>query len=124
MSRVKRGVTSHHRHKRELERAKGRRGTKHRLVKVARESSLHAGHYALRDRRARKRQTRRLWIVRLNAAAREHGLTYSHFIAGLGKAQIGIDRKVLSAIAVEDPAAFKVIVDEVKKAIGDKEAKK
>jgi len=92
MARVKRGVTSHKRHKRLLNAAEGRKGTKSKLIKPAREALLHALAYATRDRKQRKRQMRELWIVRINAAARQNGLTYGQFIAGLKKAQIEIDR--------------------------------
>jgi large subunit ribosomal protein L20 len=111
MARVKRGVTAHKRHKRLLDDAEGRKGTRSRLVKPAREALLHALAYATRDRKQRKRQLRELWIVRINAAAREHGITYGAFIAGLKKAEIGLDRKILADIAVRDSATFGRIVD-------------
>ena len=114
MARVKRGVTSHRRHKRLLNAAEGRKGTRSRLVKPAREALLHALAYATRDRKVRKRQLRQLWIVRINAASREHGLTYSVFMNGLSRAAIEIDRKVLSDIAIFDKEAFAKIVDQVK----------
>src|SRR5919204_3843094 len=91
MARVKRGVTAHQRHKRLLNEAEGRKGTKSRLVKAAREANLHALAYATRDRKQRKRQMRELWIVRINAAARQHGMTYGNFIASLRRADIAID---------------------------------
>ncbi len=106
MARVKRGVTAHKRHKRLLNDAEGRKGTKSRLVKPAREALLHALSYATRDRKQRKRQMRELWIVRINAAARQNGLTYGQFIAGLKKAEVGIDRKILADLAVRDAATF------------------
>lgn len=117
MTRVKRGVTAQKRHKRELKKTKGYRGNKHRLIKVAREAKLHAGKYAHRDRRNRKRQMRRLWIVRLNAAVRKHELSYSQFIYGLTKANITINRKVLSEMVIHEPAAFVAVMDAVKKAL-------
>ena len=104
MARVKRGVTAHKRHKRLLKAAEGRKGTKSRLVKPAREALLHALAYATRDRKQRKRQMRELWIVRINAAARQNGLTYGQFIDGLKKADIEIDRKILADLAVRDSA--------------------
>ena len=111
MARVKRGVTAHKRHKRLLDTAEGRRGAKSRLVKVAREASLHAMAYATRDRKQRKRQMRELWIVRINAAARQNGLTYGQFIRGLKKAEIEIDRKILADLAVRDSGTFGRIVE-------------
>jgi large subunit ribosomal protein L20 len=106
MARVKRGVTAHKRHKRLLNAAEGRKGAKSRLVKPAREALLHAQSYATRDRKQRKRQMRELWIVRINAAARLNGLTYGQFIAGLKKAEVAVDRKILADIAVRDAATF------------------
>ena len=106
MARVKRGVTAHKRHKRLLQAAEGRRGTRSRLVKPAREALLHALAYATRDRKQRKRQMRELWIIRINAAARQHELTYGQFINGLKKADIRIDRKILADLAVRDAATF------------------
>jgi large subunit ribosomal protein L20 len=111
MARVKRGVAAHKRHKRLLQAAEGRRGTRSRLVKPAREALLHAMAYATRDRKQRKRQLRELWIVRINAATRQHGLTYGRFIAGLRKADIALDRKVLADLAVRDAATFGRIVE-------------
>jgi large subunit ribosomal protein L20 len=111
MARVKRGVTAHRRHKRLLHDAEGRRGTRSKLVKPAREALLHALAYATRDRKQRKRQMRGLWIVRINAAARQHGLTYGRFVAGLKQANVTIDRKILADIAVRDDAAFARIVE-------------
>jgi large subunit ribosomal protein L20 len=111
MARVKRGVTSHARHKRLLDDAEGRKGTRSRLVKPAREALLHALAYATRDRKARKRQFRALWIVRINAAVRSHGMTYGRFIAGLKTANIDLDRKILADIAVRDAATFGRIVE-------------
>ena len=111
MARVKRGVTSHRRHKRLLNAAEGRKGTRSRLIKPAREALLHALAYATRDRKVRKRQLRELWIVRINAASRAHGVTYAHLISGLKKAEIAIDRKILADIAVRDDATFGRIVE-------------
>jgi large subunit ribosomal protein L20 len=111
MARVKRGVTAHKRHKRLLQDAEGRRGTRSKLVKPAREALLHAMAYATRDRKQRKRQLRQLWIIRINAAARQHGLTYGKFVAGLKKADIEIDRKILADLAVRDAATFGRIVE-------------
>src|SRR5512133_3848381 len=111
MTRVKRGVTAHRRHKRLLKAAEGRRGTRSKLVKPAREALLHAMAYATRDRKQRKRQLRELWIIRINAAVRRHGLTYSAFIAGLRRAEVGIDRKILADLAVRDDATFARIVE-------------
>ena len=111
MARVKRGVTSHKRHKRLLNAAEGRRGTRSKLIKPAREALLHAMAYAYAGRKQRKRQLRALWIVRLNAAARQNGLTYSAFISGLKKAGVVLDRKVLADIAVRDAATFASIAE-------------
>ena len=116
MARVKRGVTAHKRHKRLLNAAEGRMGTKSKLIKPAREASLHAMAYATRDRKQRKRQMRELWVIRINAAARQHGLTYGRFVAGLKKADIELDRKMLADIAVRDSAAFGRIVEVVREA--------
>ena len=106
MARVKRGVTGRARHKKIIEMAKGHKGQRHRLFRRANESVTHALAYAYRDRRDLKGQMRRLWIARINAAAREHGLSYSRFIDGLAKAGVTLDRKVLADIAVRDGAAF------------------
>src|SRR5512142_79448 len=111
MARVKRGVTAHARHKRLLQDAEGRKGTRSRLVKPAHEALLHAMAYATRDRKQRKRQMRGLWIVRINAAVRAQGLTYGHFIEGLKAAKIDLDRKVLADIAVRDAGTFTKIVE-------------
>jgi large subunit ribosomal protein L20 len=111
MARVKRGVTAHKRHKRLLHDAEGRKGTRSRLIKPAREALLHALAYATRDRKQRKRQMRELWVVRINAAARQNGLTYGKFIAGLKKADIALDRKVLADLAVRDAATFAKIAE-------------
>ena len=111
MPRVKRGVAAHKRHKRLLEAAEGRRGTRSRLIKPAREAQLHAMAYATRDRKQRKRQMRALWIVRVNAAARQHGITYGNLVAGLRRADVAIDRKMLADLAVRDDATFGRIVE-------------
>src|SRR5574337_788311 len=111
MPRVKRGVTAHARHKKILALAKGYRGRRKNVFRIAKQAVMKAGQYAYRDRRTRKRVFRRLWIARINAASRELGVTYSRFMAGLRKAQIGIDRKVLADMAVNDPAAFGAIVE-------------
>jgi large subunit ribosomal protein L20 len=111
MARVKRGVAAHKRHKRLLKAAEGRRGTKSRLIKPAREAQLHAMAYAYRGRKERKRQMRALWIVRLNAAARLNGLTYGKLIHGLKLAGVIIDRKVLADICVRDAATFTRIAE-------------
>ncbi len=111
MSRVKRGVTAHRRHKKLLNRAEGRRGTRSTLVRPAREALIHALVYAYRDRRNRKRDMRRLWIERINAAARLQGMPYGRFIAGLKTAGVEVDRKILADMAVREPAAFAAIVE-------------
>ena len=111
MSRVKRGVTAHKRHKRLLNAAEGRKSTRSRLVKPAREALLHAMAYATRDRKQRKRQLRQLWIIRINAAARQQGVTYGALVAGLRKAEVGLDRKILADLAVRDSATFGQIVE-------------
>jgi large subunit ribosomal protein L20 len=117
MSRVKRGVTSRARHKKVLKATKGHYGARSRLIKTARQSQEKAGQYAYRDRRARKRTFRALWIQRINAAARMHGLTYGRFINGLGNAGIEVDRKVLSDLAIREPEAFKALVDKAQAAL-------
>lgn len=106
MPRVKRGVTARARHKKVLKQAKGYYGARSRVYRVAKQAVIKAGQYAYRDRRQRKRQFRALWIVRINAAAREFGLSYSRFMDGLKKASIDIDRKVLADLAVRDKDAF------------------
>jgi large subunit ribosomal protein L20 len=111
MARVKRGVTSHKRHKRLLKAAEGRKGTRSRLIKPAREALMHALAYATRDRKQRKRQLRELWILRINAGVRQHGLTYGRFIAGLKKADVALDRKILADLAARDSATFARIVE-------------
>ena len=114
MPRVKRGVTAHARHKKILALAKGFRGRRKNVFRIAKQAVMTAGQYAYRDRRTRKRVFRQLWIARINAASRELGVTYSRFMAGLKKAQIDIDRKVLSDMAIHDPAGFRSIVEKVK----------
>jgi large subunit ribosomal protein L20 len=117
MARVKRGVTGRARHKKIIQMAKGHKGQRHRLFRRANESVTHALAYAYRDRRDRKGQFRRLWILRINAAAREHGLSYSRLIDGLAKAGVLLDRKVLADIAVRDRAAFGKLVEQARAAV-------
>ena len=117
MPRVKRGVTAHARHKKVLKQAKGYYGARSRVYRVAFQAVIKAGQYAYRDRRQRKRQFRQLWIARINAASRTNGLSYSRLIAGLRKASIEIDRKILADIAVYDKAAFTAIVAKAKDAL-------
>ena len=114
MPRVKRGVVAHRRHKKILKQAKGYYGARSRVFRVAKQAVTKAGQYAYRDRRQRKRQFRALWIARINAAARELGLTYSVFMNGLKKAAIEVDRKVLADLAVFDKPAFSALVDQAK----------
>ncbi len=118
MARVKRGVTARARHKKILDLAKGYRGRRKNVYRIAKEAVMKAGQYAYRDRRQRKRQFRTLWIARINAAAREQGLSYSVFMNGLKKAAIDIDRKVLADLAVFDKAAFMQIVGQAKASLG------
>ena len=114
MPRVKRGVTAHARHKKILDLAKGYRGRRKNVYRIAKQAVMKAGQYAYRDRRQRKRQFRALWIARINAAARECGLSYSAFMNGLKKACIEVDRKVLADLAVFDKKAFEKIVEQAK----------
>jgi large subunit ribosomal protein L20 len=114
MPRVKRGVTARARHKKVLAQAKGFRGRRKNVYRIAKEAVMKAGQYAYRDRRAKKREFRGLWIARINAAARELGMTYSTFINGLARASIDIDRKVLADLAVHDKAAFAKIAEQAK----------
>jgi large subunit ribosomal protein L20 len=114
MSRVKRGVTAHARHKKVLNLAKGYRGRRKNVYRIAKEAVMKAGEYAYRDRRQKKRQFRALWIARINAAARECGLPYSVFMNGLKKAAIEVDRKVLADIAVFDKPTFVKLVEQAK----------
>ena len=116
MARIKRGVTAHKRHKRLLNDAEGRKGTNRKLIKRAHEAQLHALAYATRDRKQRKRDMRELWIVRINAAARQHDVSYSQFMAGLRLAGVALDRKSLAEIAATDAAAFGKLVDSAKAA--------
>ncbi len=118
MSRVKRGVTSHARHKKVLKQVKGYYGRRKNTIKVAKQAATKAGQYAYRDRRARKRNFRALWIQRINAASRMHGLTYGRFIDGLTKANIAIDRKMLADLAVHQPEAFEALVEKARAARG------
>ena len=114
MPRVKRGVTARARHKKILALAKGYRGRRKNVFRIAKQAVMKAGQYAYRDRRTRKRVFRALWIARINAASRSLGITYSKFMAGMKKAAIDIDRKMLAELAVNDPAAFGSIVAKVK----------
>jgi large subunit ribosomal protein L20 len=114
MPRVKRGVTARARHKKILALAKGYRGRRKNVFRIAKQAVMKAGQYAYRDRRTRKRVFRALWIARINAASRSMGITYSKFMAGMKKASIDIDRKMLAELAVNDPAAFGSIVAKVK----------
>ena len=114
MPRVKRGVTAKARHKKIMKLAKGYYGARSRVYRVAKQAVIKAGQYAYRDRRQKKRQFRSLWITRINAAARECGLSYSRFIDGLNKAGIELDRKVLADMAVHDNQGFAAIVEQVK----------
>ena len=117
MPRVKRGVTARARHNKVLALAKGYRGRRKNVYRVAKQAVMKAGQYAYRDRRQRKRQFRQLWIVRINAGARQHGLSYSKFMNGLKRAAIEIDRKVLADLAVFDKAAFAQLVEKAKAAL-------
>jgi large subunit ribosomal protein L20 len=117
MARVKRGVTSHARHKKVLKLAKGSRGRSKNTIRVAMQRVDKDLQYAYRDRRVRKRNFRALWIQRINAAAREHGLTYSQFISGMKKAGVELDRQVLADIAVHEPAAFKTLATQAQAAL-------
>jgi len=117
MARVKRGVTAHAKHKKVLKAAKGYYGRRKNTIRVAKQAVEKANQYAFRDRKRRKRTFRALWIQRLNAAVRGFGLTYSRFIAGLGKAGVTVDRKVLSDLAIREPAAFQAIVEKAKAAL-------
>ncbi len=117
MARVKRGVVAKARHKKVLDQAKGYYGARSKIYRVAKQAVIKAGQYAYRDRRQRKRQFRALWITRINAAARLHGLSYSRLIHGLNLAEIEIDRKVLADIAVHDQVAFGAIAEAVKESL-------
>jgi large subunit ribosomal protein L20 len=117
MPRIKRGVVARRRHKKILDRAKGYYGARSRVYRVAKQAVIKAGQYAYRDRRQKKRQFRALWITRINAASRANGLIYSRLIAGLRKAEIGLDRRVLADLAVHDKDAFASIVEKAKAAL-------
>ena len=117
MARVKRGVQAHARHKKVVRQAKGYSGRRKNVFRVAKQAVIKAGQYAYRDRRQRKRQFRALWITRINAAARQNGLSYSRFINGLARAGIEVDRKVLADLAVNDSAAFGALAEESKAAL-------
>ena len=117
MPRVKRGVQARARHRKVLKQAKGYYGARSRTFKVAKQAVIKAGQYAYRDRRQRKRQLRSLWVVRINAAARENGLSYSRFIAGLNKAELDLDRNVLADLAVNDKPAFTQLAEQAKSAL-------
>ncbi|RDD61506.1 50S ribosomal protein L20 [Ferruginivarius sediminum] len=117
MSRVKRGVTAHAKHKKVLKAAKGARGRQKNTIRVARQRVEKSLQYAYRDRRQRKRDFRSLWIQRINAGARQHGLTYSQFMAGMKNAGVEVDRKVLADLAVHEPEAFKALVEQAGKAL-------
>ena len=114
--RVKRGMAAHRRHKKYLDLAKGYRGARSKLYRTAREAVERALVYSYRDRKVRKREFRKLWILRINAGAREHGLSYSRFMNGLKKVDISLDRKVLSDIAITDPNGFAALCEQVKAA--------
>jgi len=117
MSRVKRGIRTRARHKKILKQAKGYFGKKSKLFKVANQQVLKSGNYAYRDRRQKKRDFRKLWITRINAAARINGMSYSRFMDGLNKAGVELDRKVLSDIAITDPKGFTALVEKAKAAL-------
>ncbi len=117
MPRVKRGVQAHARHKKVLKEARGYYGARSRVYRVAKQAVTKAGQYAYRDRRQKKRQFRSLWIVRINAEARNNGLSYSNMINGLNKAGVEVDRKVLADLAVHDKAAFAAIAEQAKAAL-------
>jgi large subunit ribosomal protein L20 len=117
MARVKRGVTSHAKHKKILKQAKGYYGRRKNTIRIAKQAVEKANQYAFRDRKRRKRTFRRLWIQRINAAVRPFGINYSRFIAGLDKAGVMVDRKVLSDLAIAEPAAFQAIVEKAKAAL-------
>ncbi len=115
--RTTNGAARHQSKKRLFKRAKGYRGGRRKLLRTVKETLLRSGAYAFRDRRVRKREFRKLWIIRINAAVREHGLRYSEFVGGLKKAGIELDRRSLAEMAVNDPSAFTAVVDEVKAAL-------
>ncbi|PHP68989.1 50S ribosomal protein L20 [Zhengella mangrovi] len=117
MARVKRGVTAHAKHKKVMKAAKGFYGRRKNTIRIAKQAVEKSMQYATRDRKARKRNFRALWIQRINAAVREHGLTYGRFIDGLNKAGIEVDRKVLSDLAIHEPQAFEALVGQAKTAL-------
>lgn len=117
MSRVKRGVVARAKHKKVLKKAKGYYGARSRVYRVAKQAVIKAGQYAYRDRRQKKRQFRALWIIRINAAARECGISYSRLINGLNKAEIDVDRKILAELAVDDKASFAALAEKAKAAL-------
>ena len=117
MARVKRGVTAHARHKKVLKAAEGYYGRRKSTIRIAKQAVEKAGQYAYRDRRVKKRNFRALWIQRINAAVRDHGLTYNRFIDGLSKAEVAVDRKVLSDLAITQPEAFGALVAKAKAAL-------
>ena len=117
MARVKRGVTARARHKKVLKAAKGYYNARRKVFRVANQAVIKAGQYAYRDRRNKKRQFRQLWIIRINAGARQHGLSYSRFINGLKKAGIAVDRKMLAELAVYDKAVFAALTEKAKAAL-------
>ena len=119
MPRVKRGVTAHRRHKKVMKAAKGYYGARSRVYRVAKQAVTKAGQYAYRDRKVKKRMFRGLWIQRINAAAREHGLSYSRLINGLKKSEIEIDRRVLADLALHEPEAFTALANTAKEALAD-----
>ena len=120
MPRVKRGVTAHKKHKKVFDRTEGHWGGRHRLIKTAHESMMHALQYAYRDRRARKRDMRALWITRINAGARLYGMTYRELIHGLSLAEVAVDRKIMADLAVSDLAAFGTLAETARKALNSK----
>jgi large subunit ribosomal protein L20 len=124
MARVKRGVTAHAKHKKVLKAAKGFYGRRKNTIRVAKQAVEKSMQYAYRDRKRRKRSFRALWIQRINAAVREHGMTYGRFINGLTNLGVEVDRKVLSDIAINDPDGFKALVDKAQKAAASPVAKK
>jgi len=117
MARVKRGVVARAKHKKVLKKAKGYYGARSRVYRVAKQAVIKAGQYAYRDRRQKKRQFRALWITRINAAARECGISYSRLINGLNKAEIEVDRKILAELAVDDKASFAALAEKAKAAL-------
>ena len=117
MARIKRGVTTHRRHKKILKLAKGYRGSKHKLYRVANEQVMKSGQYAYAHRKQKKRNFRKLWIARINAAARNNGISYSKMMHGLKEAGVDINRKVLAELAISDPAGFTSLAELAKKAI-------